>query len=363
MLDQFLEEIPTILFTIPYVGEVDARIYLLALGIFLALTVLFWVLRMVVLTRLEVLSKKTSTDFDDVLVAVIRGIHSWVYSVVALYVALQLFDLPSWADITATAVFLVALVWQLIEALTTLVDYGTRRFIEKDEDGDGVIDPNAATASNLITLISRIVLWSLGLLFILSNLGIEVTSLLAGLGIGGLAVAFALQNVLSDLFSSFSIYLDRPFRVGDYIVIGEHSGTVEKIGVKTSRIRTLQGEELVVSNSELTTTRVQNFKKLKERRAVSTFGVLYETPRAEIENIPDYIDKIFADIENATLDRVHFTTFGDSSLDFEVVFYVNTPEYADYLDAQQTFNLKLMKVFEEKGIEFAYPTRTLYVKK
>ena len=129
----------------------------------------------------------------------------------------------------------------------------------------GIIDPNTATASNMVGLLARVILWALGILFVLSNLGIEVTSLLAGLGIGGIAIAFALQGILSDLFSSFSLYFDKPFRIGDYVVIGQHSGTVEKIGIKTTRIRTLQGEELVVSNNELTTTRVQNFKKMQER--------------------------------------------------------------------------------------------------
>jgi len=256
----------------------------------------------------------------------------------------------------------VAVVYQGIEVALKFVAYGTTRFLEKDEDGDGVVDPNAATASHLVTLLARILLWTFGTIFVLSNLGIEVTSLIAGLGIGGIAIAFALQGVLSDLFASFSIYADKPFRIGDYIIIGADSGVVERIGVKTTRIRTLQGEELVVSNAELTTARVQNFKKMKERRTAMQFGVTYETSHDKVKAINGIVERIFEAVEGARLDRVHFTTFADSALLFDVVFYVDSPDYADFLDRQQQFNFELMDKFAEIGIEFAYPTQTIYTK-
>ncbi|MCA9363798.1 mechanosensitive ion channel family protein [Candidatus Kaiserbacteria bacterium] len=354
--------LPTLTYTLPVVGEVDLKPYVIGLVLFLGLSVLFKLVQLVVVARLKAFSKRTRTDIDDVVIGAIAGIRPWVYMLMALYIALQPFGLPSGVARLATFIFLFAVVWQAIEIVVRFIDYAATRLLEKDEDGDGVPDPNTANASHLVALLARIVLWVLGLLFVLSNLGIEVTSLVAGLGIGGIAIAFALQGILSDLFSSFSLYFDKPFRIGDYIVIGEHSGTVERIGIKTTRLKTLQGEELVVSNAELTAARVQNFKKMKERRVTFRFGVLYETPYEKVREIPSIVARLFEVQERARLDRVHFTSFGDSALLFDVVYYVESPDYTDYLDIQQRVNLDLLDKFAEVGIEFAYPTQTVYVK-
>lgn len=355
--------LPALNYNLPFVGVVDVRVYVAATIIFVGLTILFWIIRMVVLERLKTLSEKTSTDFDDVLIDAVRNVRPWVYVLVSVYAALQLLTLPDIVWKIATGVFLFAVVWQAIAIASCFVEYFTRRFVEKDEDGDGVVDPNAATASDMVTLIAQIVLWALGALFVLSNLGIEITSLIAGLGIGGIAVAFALQGILSDLFASFSLYFDKPFRIGDFIVIGTDSGTVEKIGIKSTRIRTLQGEELVVSNAELTTARVQNFKKMEERRIVSTFGIEYETPQDKVKMVPGIVERVFENVEDARLDRVHFISFGDSALMFELVYYVSSSDYNEYLNAQQAFNFDLLERFAELGISFAYPTQVVHVKK
>lgn len=315
-----------------------------------------------VLRYAKALAAKTRGGFDDVIVSSVENVRAWVYSIVSLYAALQFFVFPELVERMLSGIFYFTVVWQIIEIISCFVDYFTTHYLEKDEDGDGIVDPNSATASNMVTLIARIVLWSLGALLILSNVGIEVTSLIAGLGIGGVAVAFALQGVLGDLFASFSLYFDKPFRIGDYIVIGTDSGTVEKIGIKSTRIRTLQGEELVVSNTELTTARVQNFKKMQERRVVANFGVTYETPQDKVHEIPDIVKKVFEALAGGRLDRVHFTSFGDSALIFEVVYYVGSSDYVDYLNIQQGFNFALMKEFADKAIDFAYPTQTIYTK-
>lgn len=351
--------IPEFELMLPFIGTFDARPYVVALVVFVVLSFVFWLVRRVLLVRLEALSKKTSNDYDDLIIGIVRGVKAWVYVLVAFFVAVQILTLPGWLDTAFRAVFLVAVVWQAVDAAVVLVDFITRRFIEKDEDGDGVTDPNSATASNMIGLFTRIILISLGFLFILSNLGIEVTALLAGLGVGGIAIAFALQGVLGDLFSSLSIYLDKPFRIGDFIMVGADSGVVEKIGIKTTRIRTLQGEELVISNTELTSARVQNFKKMDERRIAATFGILYETPHEKVKEVPQMIERIFESIEGARLDRAHMSEFGDSALIFEYVYYVTTPDYNEYMDIKQRVNFQMMDKFAEVGIEFAYPTRTL----
>lgn len=354
--------LPNLTYTVPFVGEYDFTKLVAAGIVFVGFTVFFWVIRMVVLIRAKKLAALTVSTFDDVIVSTIESIQAWVYTLVALFAALQFFTLPQTLDLIVKGVFYLVVVWQVIAVISCFVDYFVQRFLEKDLDGDGVTDPNSATASHMVVLITKIVCWSLGTIFVLSNLGIEVTSLVAGLGVGGIAVAFALQGVLSDLFASFSIYFDKPFRIGDYIVIGSDMGTVEKIGIKTTRIRTLQGEELVVSNTELTTARVQNFKKMSERRIVSQFGITYETPQEQVRLVPELVRDIFAGIDGARLDRVHFTTFADSALIYELVYFVNTSEYAEYLNKQQIFNFELMRIFAEKGIEFAYPTQTIYTK-
>lgn len=355
--------VPTTTVTLTYFGTVNLTPFIAALGVFVVLTALFALVRHVVIVRLMSLSRHTKTDIDDAVINAVQNIRHWVYTVVAAYVAIQFFSVPGLLDLIARGIFYVVIVWQAIEIALSFVRYGTKRIVEKDEDQDGVVDAGAATASDMITLIARIVLWALGLLFVLSNLGIEVTSLIAGLGIGGVAVAFALQGILSDLFASFSIYFDKPFRIGDFIIIGDDMGTVEKIGIKSTRIRTLQGEELVVSNAELTTARVQNFKKMAERRIVFSFGIAYETPREKVERVPEMVRSIIEDIDDVRLDRAHFATYGDFALNYEVVYYVQSDDYTVYMDRQQEINLGLMKVFEKEGITFAYPTQTLYVKK
>jgi len=357
-----LSAIPELTYTLPWLGEVNFTPYLSALAIFVGLSLFTKIVLVVILGRLKHLSTKTSTDIDDVIINALSGVRAWVYTLVSFYVALQFFVLPDMLDKVITGLVLFAVAWQAIEVLLCFIDYGATRLIETDEDGDGEVDPNSATASHMVTLIARIVLWSLGIIFVMSNLGIEVTSLLAGLGIGGIAIAFALQGVLTDLFASFSIYFDKPFRIGDYIVLGTDSGTVEKIGIKSTRIRTLQGEELVVSNAELTTARVQNFKKMEERRISSQFGITYETPHDKVKEVNGVVERIFGAIDGARLDRVFFTTFGDSALIFELVFYVESAEYADFLTIQQRFNFELMDRFAELGIEFAYPTQMIYSK-
>ena len=354
--------LPEMTYFVPFFGEIDFSKSVLAAIVFVGLTFLFWFLRRVVLHNAKKLTNKTSGNFDDVVVEMIQSIRAWVYPLVALYASLQFFTLSTGVEKLMDVAFYFVVVWQAIEVATGFLSYFTTKFIEKDEDGDGKLDSNSATISDLVTLIARIAFWLLGGLFILSNLGINVTSLVAGLGIGGIAIAFALQGVLSDLFASFSIYFDKPFRIGDFIVIGTDSGTVEKIGIKTTRIRTLQGEELVVSNAELTSVRVQNFKKMQERRVVAKFGITYETPQDLVHQVPDIVNHIFEALERGRLNRVHFTSFGDSALIFEVVYFIESADYTEYLNIQQAFNFELMSRFADLGIGFAYPTQTIYTK-
>ena len=241
-----------------------------------------------------------------------------------------------------------------------MIEYGTLKVIQKREQEEKDFD------SSVIQLLSKIlkgVLWAVAIIIILQNLGYNISALVAGLGIGGLAIAFALQNILGDIFASFSIYFDKPFQKGDFIIVGDEKGVVKYIGIKSTRLQTLQGEELIISNKELTEARVHNYKKMEKRRIGFDFGVTYNTPTEKLKKIPLIVEEIISQIELAQIDRVHFKEFGDFSLNFAVVYYVNTGGYAEYMDTQQRINLDLKERFEKEGIEFAYPTQTIFVNK
>ncbi len=356
-----IEKLMEYSYSLPFLGTVPMGKFLIAVAIFLGLNLCFWLLQQIILVQLRSFSAKTNTRFDDTVIAAVEGIRGWVYSIVSIYAALHIFTLPTWLETVSLGVFLFAVVWQVIEIAVIVIDYLASLYVRKSSDGD-VTDANAETMADLIRIIARAVLWVLGGLFVLANLGVNVTSLIAGLGIGGIAVAFALQGVLSDLFASFSIYFDKPFRIGDVVTIGNDTGTVEKIGIKSTRIKTLRGEELILSNTELTTARVQNLERMQERRIAGQIGITYETGRELVEAVPGIIKDVLDGIENVRFDRVHFTAFGDSALLFDFVYFIESADMVTYLDAQHEFNYRLLRAFADKGIEFAYPTQTIYSK-
>ncbi|MFA5321890.1 MAG: mechanosensitive ion channel family protein, partial [Smithella sp.] len=224
-------------------------------------------------------------------------------------------------------------------------------------------DTSSATTISFLGFVARIVLWTIVLLLILDNMGVNITGLVAGLGIGGIAVALALQNILGDLFASLSIVLDKPFVIGDFVVVDSLSGTIEHIGLKTTRIRSLGGEQLIFSNNDLLKSRVRNYKRMSERRIVFGFGVVYQTPLKTLKAIKEIVSDVIKKTERTRLDRVHFKEYGDSSLDFEVVYFVTDSDYNIYMDVQESINLEIFRRFSEERIEFAYPTRTVFLQK
>ncbi len=332
--------------------------YLIALGIFVGLLIVFKVFKTIILIRIEKWAKKTKTDLDDELVKMIEGIPSLFYIVVSLYIAIWFVAVHPTVDKVTTAFLVILIIFWATGAASNLVEYLLYKFSKKEDK-----KREKTSTYFAISLIVKIVLWSTGLLLILANLGIDITALVASMGIGGIAIALAAQNILSDLFSSFSIYFDKPFEIGDYIVVGDQSGTVKRIGLKTTRVEALQGEEIVFSNRELTSAQVRNFKKMKKRRIVFGFGVTYDTPTKSLKKIPKMFKDIFKKTKLVDLDRVHFKDFGDFSLNYEVVYFIKSGAYADYMDAQQTINLAIMDAFAKEGIEMAFPTQTIYVNK
>lgn len=222
-------------------------------------------------------------------------------------------------------------------------------------------DPGSATTLNIINFIGKLVLWVVVLLLILDNLGVNITALVAGLGVGGIAVALAVQTILSDLFASLSIVLDKPFVIGDFLIIDDLLGSVEFVGMKTTRLRSLSGEQLIFSNSDLLNSRIRNYGRMYERRVVFSIGVTYQTSRTQLQSIPNIIRNAVEAQAHTRFDRSHFKEYGNFSLNFETVYYIQSADYNTYMDIQQAINFALHATFEEQGIEFAYPTQTLFV--
>jgi len=339
-----------------YLGNSVAN-YLTAAVVFLALLIVFYNAQRIILTRFRKAAERTKTDIDDLAIDIFASIRPPFYFLLSLYLSLYLISIPNIGRDAVRILLLVWIVYQAVLMTQIIINFAVRRHFHGEEDDA------AKSAAGFIGNIAKGVLWFIGFLLVLSNLGVNITSLVAGLGIGGIAIAFALQNILSDLFSSFAIRFDKPFRVGDFIIVGEHMGTVVRIGVKTTRIQALQGEEIIISNRELTSTRVQNFKRMKERRVVFALGVTYQTPREKMEKIPQVIRGIIEGIETVRFDRSHWKSFGGSSLDIETVYYILSGDYNLYMDIQQEINLKIYEAFENEGIAFAYPTQTVYLAK
>ncbi len=325
--------------------------YLISFCVFLISLFVLRFFQNLTLAKLSKLAGRTKTDIDDTFIEIAKSIKPPFYLFLAFWIALQFLNLNPLVIKIANGILIIWITYQAIEAFQILMDYVANKKL-----------PSASpTTIDILKKTAKGILWAFGLILILSNLGINVSSLIAGLGIGGIAIALAMQNILSDLFSSFAIYFDKPFEIGDFIVVGDDMGTVEKIGIKTTRVRSLQGEELVISNRELTSARIHNFKKMDERRVVSSFGIAYETPLEKVKEIPSIVRSIFEKLDMARLDRVHFKQLGDSALIFEMVYFVKDPDYLTYLNSNQDFLLSLLTELSRRGVEIAYPTQTVHL--
>ena len=336
--------------------------WLVAMAIGATIVVAFLLLRRFIASRIRRGDVPREGRLDRLALSVLGDIQIWSVLAVAVFAAAQALVLPTTAAKALKIAMVVAVGLQALMTSRLVVDYGIRQLLDRRRGGDAQPDPSLASATAIIRFVAMLVLGVVVLLLVLDNLGVAITPLVTGLGIGGVAVALAAQSVLSDLFGSLSILLDKPFLVGDFIVIGDHSGTVEHIGVKTTRVRSLSGEQLVFTNSDLLASRIRNFKRMQERRAAFSIGVTYETPIAKLEKIPDILKAAVLSRQRTRFERAHFKSFGAYSLDFETVYFVLAPDYGMFMDIQQAINFEIMRRFAEEGIEFAYPTQVEIVR-
>lgn len=311
--------------------------------------------RHVLLARLASVAARTDTILDDLAVEVLKATRPWCVLGAGILVAARVVGPPE-----AIRPILALLGWLTFYLQAALWGNRAAHFLEKHEIGKRREQESSGAAILAAAgFASRLLLWGIFLLLSLDRLGVNVSGLVAGLGIGGLAVALAVQNVLGDVFASLSILLDRPFVIGDFLVVGDVVGAVEHIGLKTTRIRSLSGEQIVLSNGELLKSRIHNFKRMTERRVVFTFGLKYRTPREVLAALGEAMRGIIEAQGGARFDRTHFKEFGESALVFETVYFLDTPDYNRYMDVQQAINLALLEHLELNGVAMAYPTRTL----
>lgn len=329
-----------------------------ALALFIAA---LYLVRRVALRRFERYAAHTATGVDDLLVQLIRRTKFFAILTVAVASTSYVLDFPGRVHDRLESAAVIALAIQAALWGSEIVSFSLTRYARRQ---DGVADGATAATLTALGYIARGLLWIAILLVALATLGINVTALITGLGVGGVAIALAVQNILGDLFGALSIVLDKPFVVGDTIKVDEFVGTVEHIGLKTTRIRALSGEQLIFSNADLLRSRIRNFKRQTERRVQFNFTVAPDTSTGAAAEIPAVVR---ATVERITepavrFDRAHFVRPIEAGLEYEVVYHVPTPDYTLYLDAQQRINLELLERFRAMGVTFSEGTRALVLR-
>ncbi len=331
--------------------------WLLAIGITIGILAIIGVTRSLIIRHFRPLAKQPRTFAYDAILMLAERTHLVVLALSAAHIGSLSLILPPSALIWSQSLSMIALLIQMTIWGNALINGWVTNYQMRN------IDANAGRVgtARVLSFVVQFVFYSVVLLLALDNIpGVEVTTLVASLGIGGIAVALAVQSLLSDLFASLSIALDQPFIIGDFITLDNLAGTVEKLGLRSTRLRSLSGEQLSISNADLLNSRIHNYQRMQERRIVFSFGVLYETSATQLRAIPAMIRAIVENQEHARFDRAHFKSFDDFALTFEVVYYVLSPEYNVYMDTQQAINLAIFEQFGTEGINFAYPTQMIY---
>lgn len=323
--------------------------------------VLFFVLKLLrslLSHRVLRMFRRPKNEWPQAMEDLFRRTKCWFLLILAIYCGGQFLILPFEVREVITVVTVVALLVQAAIWADGILTFAIIQYARKNKE----IDAASVTTLTALGFLGRMTIWTVAILLAMSNMGINVTTMIAGFGIGGVAVALAAQNILGDLFASASIVLDKPFVLGDFIVVDDKKGTIEHIGLKTTRLRSLSGEQLVFSNADLLKSRIHNYKRMNERRIVFSIGVSYDLPCDKVAAIPALLREIIESQRPVRFDRAHFASFGDSALLFEVVYYVLSTDYNVYMDVQQAVNLAIFRRFGEEKIDFAFPSQTVYLR-
>lgn len=329
--------------------------YFYALGLFFFLFFVFRLFRKIILVKIKFFTKNTKNNFDDLFVEIFSGITKFFYWFIAFFIAIKFLELPNILDKILGYLFIFFVVFEIISIIKKIIKFFVDFFSIK-------YFPEKKYIYNIFGKALVAIVYMIAFLFILSSLGLNITALVAGLGVGGIAIAFALKEILADLFSYFTILLDKPVAVGDYIMIGDKSGIVQKIGIKTTRLESLDGLEIIVSNSTLSSSFIDNARERRYRRVTFNLGVAYGTPIVKLKKIKKGIEKIINKEKNSEFLRNIFKDFGNSSLDFMVDYKIITSDYGVYLETREKINFGILEFCEKEKIEIAYPTMTIYQK-
>lgn len=334
--------------------------WLVAIAVGILAVIALSLIRAVALRRFRQAAQHSHATGLALAVELIAGTGHWFFAVIGLYLAASGVSLQPAVDKIIRFVVVGGVALQIGGWANSVIIFLIHRYLQRRGKERGETDGAVETTMVAVRFISLILVYSLVAIIAADNLGFNVTALITGLGVGGIAVALAVQNILGDLFSALSIVLDKPFVVGDFIVVGPQMGTVEHIGLKSTRVRALSGELLVFRNTDLLASRIQNFKRMQERRVEFKVGVTYSTPPNLVARLPAIIREVIVSQPNVRFDRAHFARLADSALELEAVYYVLSPEYNNYMDIQQNINLELLGRFRDLGVEFAFPSQTLY---
>lgn len=330
----------------------------MALGLALTINVLIALMRWLILNRYIKVKERAPRGLEEAMVAMVRRTKQSLVLGVTLLIGTRYLELPAKVDISFIHIATVAGFLQVGLWLNAGLTFWVNRYRYNNLSTDA----GANTSLAALQFVGKVVLWTVLILIALANLGVNITAMVAGLGVGGIAIALAVQNILGDLFASLSIVIDKPFVIGDVIMVDTYTGTVEHVGLKTTRLRSSTGEQIIIANGDLLKTRIRNFKRMEERRITFGFGVVYDITPEKLESIPGLIKGIIESIPQTRFDRANFRNFGASSLDFEVVFWVLNPNFKDSMNAQQLINMAIFKQFNIEGIEFASPTQTMIIR-
>jgi small-conductance mechanosensitive channel len=328
--------------------------WLVALVTALAVAVGLDALKSILVRRLSILAARTETKVDDIAVAALRSTRFVALALVGLYAGASLLTLSDRVQLFVGRAAIVAMLVQV----AIWGDHALRTWLAATR-AQSSVDPDRITSSAAITFLVRVALWAIVALMVLDNLGVNITTLVASLGIGGIAIALAVQSILGDLFASLSIVLDKPFVVGDFIIVDKMLGTVEKIGLKTTRVRSLGGEQIVFSNNDLLKSRIQNLRRMESRRIVFGFGVSHLTPAPVLRELPAMIKEIVEAQPQVRFDRAHLNGIAAPVFNFEVVYYVDNTDYTVYMNVQQEIYLSIIAGLEARGVALALPVQTV----
>lgn len=330
--------------------------YLIAVVILVCCIILIKIIRRSAFKSLKKWSARTDNIYDDAIINILERDLIPIAYIASVYLAIANLNLHPILDRVIEVVVVIVSTILAIRLFTAAIEYSIKIYwVTYHRD-----NANLEQSINTLVPAIRVIAWLIGIVFLLDNLGFDISAVIASLGIGGVAIALASQGVLQDLFSYFSILLDRPFELGDFIIVGDYLGTVEYVGIKTTRLRSIDGEQIIIANTDLTGSRIRNFKRMRQRRIVFKFGLVYETTPQQLAQVPNIVAEIIDRTPNANCDRAHFAGYGEYSLDFEVVYFINTNDYNVYMDAQQEINLAIKTKFSDLGIEFAFPTQVNY---